>query len=219
MYVLFIEIALRGGARGKGRSNWAKGRGPSGSWVQYPNPVVPSIPHHSRWIILARSCTLSDPTLIWAAKSDLRSHWRRGSVTPGPEEGRRWEKDGDGSFVRKCWRNLESSVRVTVGFSENVSKCFKIRTLNCVVHIVNKKKIVVVWERDYRWTFSSLTPPSGQGSKLDIVPFPRIAETTRLAAGGSYTCCMPLYYLAILQAHYKYLFQHPSFILFLNCSH
>ena len=43
MYVC-IEIALRGDAHGIGRSNWAKRRDPSGSWVQYPNPAVPSIP-------------------------------------------------------------------------------------------------------------------------------------------------------------------------------
>ena len=38
MYVC-IEIALCGDAHGIGRSNWAKGRDPSGSWVQYPNPA------------------------------------------------------------------------------------------------------------------------------------------------------------------------------------
>ena len=37
MYVC-IEVALCGIAHGEGRSNWAKGRDPSGSWVQYPNP-------------------------------------------------------------------------------------------------------------------------------------------------------------------------------------
>ena len=51
MYVC-IEVALRGIAHGIGRSNWAKGRDPSGSWVQYPNPAVPSVPGHSRWVIL-----------------------------------------------------------------------------------------------------------------------------------------------------------------------
>ena len=51
MYVC-IEVALRGDAHGVGRSNWAKGRDPSGSWVQYPNPAVPTAPRHSRWIIL-----------------------------------------------------------------------------------------------------------------------------------------------------------------------
>ena len=52
MYVC-IEVALRGDAHGIGRSNWAKGRDLSGLWVQYPNPVVPSIPRHSRWTVLA----------------------------------------------------------------------------------------------------------------------------------------------------------------------
>ena len=47
MYVC-IEVALRGDAHGIGRSNWAKGRDPSGSWVQYPNPAVPTAPRHSR---------------------------------------------------------------------------------------------------------------------------------------------------------------------------
>ena len=47
-----IEVALRGEAHGIGRSNWAKGRDPSGSWAQYPNPTVPPAPRHSRWIIL-----------------------------------------------------------------------------------------------------------------------------------------------------------------------
>ena len=28
---------------------------PSGLWVQYPDPVVPSTPRHARWIILALS--------------------------------------------------------------------------------------------------------------------------------------------------------------------
>ena len=51
MYVC-IEVALRGDAHGIGRSNWAKGKDPSGSWVQYPNPAVPPAPRHSRWIIL-----------------------------------------------------------------------------------------------------------------------------------------------------------------------
>ena len=51
MYVC-IEVALRGDAHGIRRSNWVKGRDPLGSWVQYPNPAVPSIPRHSRWIIL-----------------------------------------------------------------------------------------------------------------------------------------------------------------------
>ena len=37
MYVR-IEVAFRGDAHGIGRSNWAKRRDPSGSWVQYPNP-------------------------------------------------------------------------------------------------------------------------------------------------------------------------------------
>ena len=39
MYVC-IEVALRGDAHGVGHSNWAKGRDPLGSWVQYPNPAV-----------------------------------------------------------------------------------------------------------------------------------------------------------------------------------
>ena len=41
MYVC-IEVTLRRDAHGIGRSNWAKGSDPSGSWVQYPNPAVPS---------------------------------------------------------------------------------------------------------------------------------------------------------------------------------
>ena len=51
MYVC-IEVALRGDAHGIGHSNWAKGRDPSGLWVQYPNPAGPTAPRHSRWIIL-----------------------------------------------------------------------------------------------------------------------------------------------------------------------
>ena len=51
MYVC-IKVALRGDAHGIGRSNWAKGRDPSGSWVQYPNPAVPTAPHHELWITL-----------------------------------------------------------------------------------------------------------------------------------------------------------------------
>ena len=37
MYVC-KEVVLRGIAHGRGRSNWAKERDPSGSWVQYPQP-------------------------------------------------------------------------------------------------------------------------------------------------------------------------------------
>ena len=33
-------------------SNWAKGRDPSESWVQCPNPAAPLMPRHLRWIIL-----------------------------------------------------------------------------------------------------------------------------------------------------------------------
>ena len=51
MYV-YIEIALGGMAHGKGRSNWAKGRDQSDSWVQCPNPAVPSIPLHAHWPVL-----------------------------------------------------------------------------------------------------------------------------------------------------------------------
>ena len=40
MYVC-IEVALRGNTHCYGRSNWAKGRDPSGSCVQCPNPAVP----------------------------------------------------------------------------------------------------------------------------------------------------------------------------------
>ena len=47
-----IEVALCGLAHGIGCSNWAKGRDPSGSWAQCPNPAVPSAPRHSRWVIL-----------------------------------------------------------------------------------------------------------------------------------------------------------------------
>ena len=47
MYVC-IEVALCGDAHGIGRYNWVKGRDPSGSWAQYPNPAVPSIPRNSR---------------------------------------------------------------------------------------------------------------------------------------------------------------------------
>ena len=59
---------------GIGRSNWAKGRDPSGSWVQHPNPAVPSAPRHSRWNILVHFRVLSGPTLLWAAKGVLYRH-------------------------------------------------------------------------------------------------------------------------------------------------
>ena len=59
-----IEVALCGDAHWIGRSNWAKGREPSGAWVQYPNPTVPSIPRHSRWVILMHVSALSEPTLL-----------------------------------------------------------------------------------------------------------------------------------------------------------
>ena len=73
MYV-YIEVALRGIAHGKGRSNWAKGRDPSESWVQYPNPAVPTAPRHSRWHVLVHLRPLSEPTLLWAAKGVLYPH-------------------------------------------------------------------------------------------------------------------------------------------------
>ena len=47
---------------------WAEGRDPSGSRVQYPNPAVPSIPRHSRWIILVHLSAFSEQTLLQAAK-------------------------------------------------------------------------------------------------------------------------------------------------------
>ena len=73
MYVC-IEVALRGDAHGIGRSNWAKGRDPTGLWVQYPNPAVPSAPRHSSWNILVHFRALSGPTLLWAAKGVLCPH-------------------------------------------------------------------------------------------------------------------------------------------------
>ena len=51
-----------------------RGGTPSGSWVQYPNPAVPTMPRHSRWIILAHLCAFSDPTLLQAAKDVLYPH-------------------------------------------------------------------------------------------------------------------------------------------------
>ena len=58
MYVC-IEVALCGIVHCYGQSNKAKGRDPSGSWFQYPNPAVPSILRHSLWIILTHSkCAL-----------------------------------------------------------------------------------------------------------------------------------------------------------------
>ena len=71
---LCIEVALSGIAHGKGRSNWAKGRDPSESWVHYPNPAVPTAPSHSRWNVLAHPSALSEPTLLWAAKGVLCPH-------------------------------------------------------------------------------------------------------------------------------------------------
>ena len=73
MYVC-IEVALRGVAHGKGQSNWAKRRDPSESWVQYPNPAVPTAPRHSRWNVLVHLHALSEPTLLWAAKGVLCPH-------------------------------------------------------------------------------------------------------------------------------------------------
>ena len=73
MYVC-IEVFLRGIAHGEGRSNWAKGRDPSVSWVQYPNPVVPTAPRHARWNILVHFRAFSVPTLLWAAKGVLCPH-------------------------------------------------------------------------------------------------------------------------------------------------
>ena len=37
-----MEVALRGVVHYFEQSNWAKGRDPWGSWVQNPNPAVPS---------------------------------------------------------------------------------------------------------------------------------------------------------------------------------
>ena len=73
MYVC-IEVALLGIAHGKGRSNWAKGRDPSESWVQYPNPAESTAPRHSRWNVLVNLRALSGPTLLWAAKGVLCPH-------------------------------------------------------------------------------------------------------------------------------------------------
>ena len=84
MYVC-IEVALREDAHGIGCSNWAKGRDPSVSWVQYPNPAVPWIlPRHSPCIILAHYVRF----LIQLYSRQLRVScflmYRRFSDTTGP---------------------------------------------------------------------------------------------------------------------------------------
>ena len=63
MYVC-IEVALRGDAHGIGNSNWAKGRDPLGSWVQYPSPAGTIDTTSLMLIILAHLCAFSDPTLL-----------------------------------------------------------------------------------------------------------------------------------------------------------
>ena len=64
MYV-YIEVALCGDAHGFGRSNWAKDRDPTGSWVQYPNPAASSIPRHSRWVVLAHIVRFQAQLYSW----------------------------------------------------------------------------------------------------------------------------------------------------------
>ena len=66
-----IVVALRGIAHCYGRSHWAKGRHPSGSWVQCPDPQ-----HHRCRVSHAESYShiqhaFSETTLLWAAKGDL----------------------------------------------------------------------------------------------------------------------------------------------------
>ena len=80
---------------GRGDPTGPKGRDPSESWVQYPNPAVPTAPRHSRWNILAHPSALSEPTLLWAAKGVLcphvggtvthRAHKREGGVPHGTQ--------------------------------------------------------------------------------------------------------------------------------------
>ena len=72
MYVC-IEVAFDGDAHGIGRSNWAKGRDPLGSWVQYPNPAASLMPRHSHRLVLMPE-TFSESTLLWAAMGDLLPH-------------------------------------------------------------------------------------------------------------------------------------------------
>ena len=79
MYVC-IEIALRGDAHGIGRSNWAKGRDPLGSWVQYPNPQYHRYRVTHAGSYLRTQCALSEPTLLLAAKGVLCPHVE-GTVT------------------------------------------------------------------------------------------------------------------------------------------
>ena len=54
MYIC-IEVTLCGIVYRIGRSNWAKRRDPSVSWLPYSNAAVPSLALHARWIILAHS--------------------------------------------------------------------------------------------------------------------------------------------------------------------
>ena len=58
----------------KGLSYGAKGRDPSGLWVQYPNPMGTVGPALLTLTRTSAHVTLSKPTLIWAAKGDLRPH-------------------------------------------------------------------------------------------------------------------------------------------------
>ena len=74
MYVC-IDVALCGIDHGKGRSNWAKGRDPSGSWVQNSNHAG-TIGPASRTLISTHTHIVCFPhqLLLRAAKGDLHPH-------------------------------------------------------------------------------------------------------------------------------------------------
>ena len=73
MYIC-IEVALCGIAHLIGWSNWAKGRDPSGSWVQFPNPAAPSVPRHSHRFILTQVRFLNQLYPRQLRKDDLFPH-------------------------------------------------------------------------------------------------------------------------------------------------
>ena len=88
-FYVCIEVALHGIAHGIGWSNWAEGKDPSGSWVEYPNPAVPLIPLHARWIILTHSTSTFWTNFNLGSQGCPVSSCKRYSVQwhTGPTEG------------------------------------------------------------------------------------------------------------------------------------
>ena len=70
----------------------------AGEGVQCPNPVVPSMPRHARWIILAHFVCVLLPTLLWEAKGDLCPHIGGAETHKARDNNNKHNNNSDHSF-------------------------------------------------------------------------------------------------------------------------